>query len=48
MAHWLEYCDWWNPILAAPLRVEQGLSRIDGVAGTGVEWDEAAVQRCLA
>ncbi len=48
MAHWLEYCDWWNPILAAPLRVEQGLSRIDGVLGTGVEWNEAAVQRCLA
>ena len=48
MAHWLEYCDWWNPILAAPLRAEQGFSRIDGVIGTGVEWDEAAVQRCLA
>ena len=48
MAHWLEYCDWWNPILAAPLRVEQGLSRIEGVIGTGVDWDEAAVQRCLA
>jgi mandelate racemase len=48
MAHWLEYCDWWNPILAAPLRVEQGLSRIDGALGTGVEWDEAAVARCLA
>jgi mandelate racemase len=48
MAHWLEYCDWWNPILAAPLRVEQGLSRIEGVVGTGVEWNEAAVQRCLA
>lgn len=48
MAHWLEYCDWWNPVLAAPLRVEQGLSRIEGVLGTGVEWNEAAVQRCLA
>jgi mandelate racemase len=20
-AHWLEYADWWNPILAEPLRV---------------------------
>ena len=47
-AHWLEYADWWNPILAAPLRVEHGMSLIDGVAGTGVEWNEAAVQRCLA
>jgi mandelate racemase len=48
MAHWLEYCDWWNPILAAPLRVEEGWSRLEGVEGTGVAWDEAAVQRCLA
>lgn len=48
VAHWLEYCGWWNPILAAPLRVEQGLSQCEGVAGTGVEWDEAAVARCLA
>jgi mandelate racemase len=48
MAHWLEYCDWWNPILAEPLRVEQGLSRIEGVLGTGVAWNESAVERCLA
>jgi mandelate racemase len=48
MAHWLEYCDWWNPILAEPLRVERGLSQIDGVAGTGVEWNESAVAGCLA
>jgi mandelate racemase len=48
VAHWLEYCDWWNPILAAPLRVEGGLSRCDGVLGTGVEWNEDAVSRCLA
>jgi mandelate racemase len=48
MAHWLEYCDWWNPILAEPLRVEHGQARIEGVAGTGVAWNEAAVERCLA
>jgi len=48
MAHWLEYCDWWNPILAEPLRVEQGVSRIEGVLGTGVAWNDAAVARCLA
>jgi mandelate racemase len=48
VAHWLEYCDWWNPILAAPLRVEQGFSRCEGVVGTGVEWDETAVAGCLA
>ena len=24
-AHWLEYTDWWNPVLAEPLRVEGGM-----------------------
>ena len=47
-AHWLEYADWWNPVLASPLRIERGMARIDGVRGTGVEWNEAAVQRFLA
>ena len=47
-AHWLEYADWWNPILKEPLRVEGGMARVEGVAGSGVEWDEAAVARCLA
>jgi len=44
-AHWLEYADWWNPILAQPLRVENGMAIIDNVPGTGVEWDEDAVRR---
>jgi mandelate racemase len=48
MAHWLEYCDWWNPILASPLRVEQGAACCVGVVGTGVDWNEEAVSRCLA
>ena len=25
-AHLLEYADWWNPILAEPLRVEKGVA----------------------
>jgi mandelate racemase len=48
MAHWLEYADWWNPVLKEPLRVEKGMAIIDGVMGTGVEWDEAAVARFAA
>src|SRR5437762_973640 len=24
-AHWLEYADWWNPIMAEPLRIEDGM-----------------------
>src|SRR5262249_9412839 len=39
-AHWLEYADWWNPILAEPLRVEKGTAIVDDAVGTGVEWNE--------
>ena len=48
MCHWLEYVDWWNPILAEPLRVEQGMAIVDGVIGSGIEWNEDAVSRFLA
>jgi len=47
-AHWLEYADWWNPILAEPLRIEKGMAIIDDAIGTGVEWNEDAVSRFLA
>jgi mandelate racemase len=43
-AHWLEYADWWNPILKEPLRIEQGMA----IPGGGIEWEEAAVSRYLA
>lgn len=45
-AHWLEYADWWNPILESPLTVKDGMAIVDDVIGTGVAWDEAAVERC--
>jgi mandelate racemase len=47
-AHWLEYADWWNPILAEPLRVEKGMAIIDEAIGTGVDWNEDAVRRFAA
>ncbi|MGB9274068.1 MAG: enolase C-terminal domain-like protein [Terrimicrobiaceae bacterium] len=47
-AHLLEYADWWNPILAEPLRVEKGVAIISDDAGTGVDWDEGAVRRFAA
>jgi len=47
-AHFLEYADWWNPIVAEPLRIENGMAMVDGVAGTGVEWNEAAVSQFSA
>lgn len=46
-AHWLEYADWWNPIVKDPLQIDNGWASIDGVIGTGVEWNEAAVDKCL-
>jgi len=47
-AHWLEYADWWNPILTEPLRVENGMAILDGAVGSGVEWNEDAVNRFAA
>jgi len=47
-AHWMEYADWWNPILAEPLRIEKGMAIIDNAFGTGVEWNEDAVSRFSA
>ena len=46
-AHWLEYVDWWNPILAEPLVVEQGMATPSEAPGCGVAWNETAVARCL-
>ena len=44
-AHWLEYADWWHPILREPLSVHQGMADVAGVVGSGVAWNEAAVER---
>ena len=47
-AHWLEYADWWNPILAEPLQIDKGMAIIGDNLGTGVEWNEEAVNQFLA
>ena len=47
-AHWLEYADWWNPILAEPLRVEGGMAVVDDSVGSGLEWNEGGVRRFAA
>jgi mandelate racemase len=44
-AHWLEYADWWNPILSDPLRIDGGMAVADTAIGSGVSWDEKAVER---
>jgi len=46
-AHWLEYCDWWNPVIAEPVKVEKGEVHITDASGIGVAWDEDAVSRLL-
>jgi mandelate racemase len=44
-AHWLEYATWWNEVVKEPLRIENGMACTDGVIGTGVEWNEDAIDR---
>jgi len=46
-AHWLEYVDWFRPILAQPLEVVKGFATPDDCPGSGIEWDERAVARYL-
>ncbi|MEM7214404.1 MAG: enolase C-terminal domain-like protein [Pseudomonadota bacterium] len=45
---WLEYMDWFNPILKEPLRLKDGFADIEGVIGTGVEFDPDAIKRFIA
>lgn len=47
-AHRLEYCDWWNPVLREPLRLMDSHADIAGVSGSGVEFNEQAVEKYLA
>jgi L-alanine-DL-glutamate epimerase-like enolase superfamily enzyme len=47
-AHWLEYADWWNPILRDPLQVSAGMAQSSDAPGSGIDWNEDAVGRYLA
>jgi mandelate racemase len=47
-AHWLEYADWWNPVVKEPLRILNRDACLDGFVGTGLEWNESAVARYAA
>jgi mandelate racemase len=44
-AHWLEYADWWNPVLSEPLEVKGGFAVVSDATGSGVDWNEEAVGR---
>ena len=43
--HWLEYVDWANPVLEQPLELKDGHVLIPSQPGTGIAWDEKAVER---
>jgi mandelate racemase len=43
--HWLEYVDWAAPLLAEPLRIEEGKATVPARPGTGLVWDDKAVSR---
>jgi mandelate racemase len=44
-AHWLEYVDWAEPLLAGGIEVADGQAIVPSRPGCGVEWDDAAVER---
>jgi len=46
-AHWLEYADWFNPILQTPLQIENGFAILDERPGSGIEWEEDSIVRYL-
>jgi mandelate racemase len=47
-AHWLEWQDWADPILAEPFKVEKGQLIVPDRPGQGIAWDEKAVARYAA
>jgi mandelate racemase len=46
-AHWLEWVDWADPILADPLRPIGGRITVPDKPGAGIDWDEDAVAHHL-
>jgi mandelate racemase len=44
---WLEYVDTVSPVLAEPLRVENGDAIVPTAPGAALAWDEPAVARFL-
>jgi len=47
-AHWLEYADWWNPVLEDPLTIENGMGIVSDAIGSGVDWNENEILRFAA
>jgi mandelate racemase len=47
-AHWLEYVDWANAILAEPLAIADGCVVASSSPGTGIAWNDDGVARYRA
>jgi mandelate racemase len=47
-AHWLEYMDWAEAILAEPIEIKDGFAVISDRSGIGIEWNEDAMRRYAA
>ena len=45
--HWLEWRDWAHPFIAEPFAVKNGMVHVPDRAGSGIDWDEAAVGKML-
>ena len=46
-ADWLEYADWWNAVVSEPLRIENGMALPADGPGSGVSWNERAVESLI-
>jgi mandelate racemase len=47
-AHWLEYSDWWNPVIKDPLQINKhGFAVLNNTIGSGVDWNEDGINRLL-
>ena len=44
-AHWLEWQDWADPVVAEPFALRDGRLTVPDRPGAGLEWDEDAVER---
>ena len=43
-AHWLEWQDWADPIIAEPFRLADSSLTVPNRSGAGIEWNEDAVR----
>jgi len=43
--HWLEYVDWADAVLEQPVELKDGHVVVPDAPGTGVQWNEKAVER---